>query len=326
MGSKQDMIGPSRSKVVIGTRKSRLALWQAEHIAGRLHALYPGVEVILRHIITQGDRVVDKPLPEIGGKGLFTAELESALRSGEIDLAVHSFKDLPTELADNFVIGAIPARASPYDALISRTGQRLATLPPGATVGTSSLRRSAQIKAIRPDLNTLPLRGNVPTRIEKARDEAGPYDAIVLAVAGLDRLGLDSAITEILAPEMMLPAPAQGALAIQCRANDTALRAMLAPLDDADTRTAVDAERAFLNQLDSGCRLPVAALGEIDGSRLSLTGRVCSLGGSRVITVRGEALSNQAAALGRQLAENALKQGAGELLAAVEAAEKGLSG
>jgi hydroxymethylbilane synthase len=314
-----------KARVVIGTRKSRLALWQANYIADCLRAIHPGVEVVLHHVVTQGDRVLDRPLPEIGGKGLFTVELESALRADEIDLAVHSFKDLPTEIAEDFVIGAIPERASPYDALISRNGQSLMALPKGATVGTSSLRRSAQIKAARPDLNTASLRGNVPTRIEKARNPDGPYDAIILAAAGLDRLGLDGHITEILAPDVMLPAPAQGALAVQCRADDAAIRAMLAPLDHTVTRLTVEAERAFLNQLDSGCRLPVAALARLDGSRLTLTGRVCNLDGSQVITVRGESPDNQAAALGRQLAENALKQGAGELLAAVEAAEKGSS-
>jgi hydroxymethylbilane synthase len=315
-----------KSRLVIGTRNSRLALWQAEHIAARLRAHYAGLEVVLHHVVTQGDRVVDKPLPEIGGKGLFTAELEDALRTGEIDLAVHSFKDLPTEIDEDFVIGAIPERASPYDALISRAGHSLMALPQGATIGTSSLRRSAQIKAIRPDLNTLSLRGNVPTRIDKARDNAGPYDAIVLAVAGLDRLGLEANITEILSPEVMLPAPAQGALAVQCRADDATLRNMLAPLDHAPTRAAVEAERAFLNQLDSGCRLPVAALARINDSRLGLIGRVCNVDGSRVITVRGEATIDAAVTLGRQLAQDARNQGAGELLAAVEAAEKGLSG
>ncbi len=307
-----------KSRVVIGTRQSQLALWQAEYIASRLRALYPEIEVALQHVVTQGDRIVDKPLPEIGGKGLFTAELEHALRTGEIDLAVHSFKDLPTELDDDFLIGAVPERASPHDALISRAGQKLMGLPPGATVGTSSLRRSAQIKAVRPDLTTQPLRGNVPTRIKKAHDQLGSYDAIVLAVAGLDRLGLEGEISEVFPTEIMLPAPAQGALAVQCRSADPAMRAMLAPLDHAETRHAVQAERAFLNQLGSGCRLPVAALAEIDGSRLWLTGRVCNLDGSRVITVHGEATVDQATGVGRQVADQALAQGAGELLAAVE--------
>lgn len=307
-----------KTKIVIGTRQSQLALWQADFVAARLRDLYPTLEVTLQHFVTHGDRVLDKPLPEIGGKGVFTAELESALRDGEIDLAVHSLKDLPTEMADAFVIGAVPERASPYDALISRDGYHLATLPRGATVGTSSLRRMAQIKAARPDLNTLPLRGNVPTRIDKAKHDDSPFDAIILAVAGLDRLNRNGEITEILSPEIMLPAPAQGALAVQCRADDSTLREMLAALDHAETRCAVDAERAFLNKLDSGCRLPVAALATVDGETMQLTGRVCNLDGSTVITVSGEAARSNALALGERLAQQALAQGAGDLLAAVK--------
>jgi hydroxymethylbilane synthase len=306
-----------KTRVVIGTRQSQLALWQAEYIASRLRALYPALEVSLQHFVTHGDRVLDRPLPEIGGKGVFTAELESALRDGEIDLAVHSLKDLPTEMAADFVIGAVPERASPYDALISRAGQHLAALPQGATVGTSSLRRIAQIKAARPDLNTLALRGNVPTRIDKARRADSPYDAIILAVAGLDRLNQDGEITQVLPPEIMLPAPAQGALAVQCRADDSAVREILAPLDHAETRCAVDAERAFLNKLDSGCRLPVAALAAVSGEKVQLTGRVCNLDGSTVITVSGEAPRSDTLALGERLAQQALAQGAGDLLAAV---------
>src|SRR5207248_1825259 len=193
------------------------------------------------------------------------------------DLAVHSLKDLPTDLDSRFVIGAVPQRASPYDALISRHRQKLADLPRGAIVGTSSLRRVAQLKANRPDLSILSLRGNVPTRIAKAHSADGPYDAIVLAQAGLDRLQMAGEITEILSAEVMLPAPAQGALAVQCRADDSSLRRLLEPLDHSPTRIAVEAERAFLNALDSGCRLPVAALAQLDGSTLRITGRVASL-------------------------------------------------
>jgi hydroxymethylbilane synthase len=307
-----------KARIVIGTRQSQLALWQAEYVASRLRTLYPQVEVVLQHFVTHGDRVLDRPLPEIGGKGVFTAELESALRDGEIDLAVHSLKDLPTEMADDFVIGAVPERASPYDALISRAGYHLATLPHGATVGTSSLRRIAQIKAARPDLNTLALRGNVPTRIDKAKRADSPYNAIILAVAGLDRLNKDGEISQVLPPEIMLPAPAQGALAVQCCADDSTVRDLLAALDHAETRCAVEAERAFLNKLDSGCRLPVAALATIHGEIMQLTGRVCNLDGSTVITVSGEAPRSDALALGERLARQALSQGAGDLLAAVK--------
>jgi hydroxymethylbilane synthase len=307
-------------RIVIGTRQSQLAIWQAEYVANRLRALYPETEVRLQFFVTHGDRVLDKPLPEIGGKGVFTAELEQALISGEIDLAVHSLKDLPTEVDSRFTLGAIPERASPFDCLISRNGYMLAELAQGATVGTSSLRRVAQIKASRPDLKTVSLRGNVPTRISKARSADGPYDAVVLAVAGLDRLNMAREITEILSPEIMLPAPAQGALAVQCRADDTEIQQLLSFIDHGETHIAVGAERSFLNALDSGCRLPVAALAKIDGSKLRLTGRVASLDGSQVITVQDEIIPveyEHAVALGKRLAEAAYAQGAGELLDAI---------
>ncbi|MHB8629084.1 MAG: hydroxymethylbilane synthase [Aggregatilineales bacterium] len=316
-------------RLIIGTRKSQLAVWQAEYVADQLRALHPGLEVTLRFVITQGDRITDKPLPEIGGKGLFTAELEAELANGDIQLAVHSLKDLPTDLDAAFVIGAIPIRASPYDVLISRSGKKLVDLPSGATVGTSSLRRIAQIKAARPDLQTATLRGNVPTRINKALASDSPYDAIVLAQAGLDRLGLADKITETLAPLILLPAPAQGALGVQCRADDTETLALLASLDHLPTRLEVTAERAFLQALDSGCRLPVAALAEFDGTTLRMAGRVLSADGKQVISVR-EALTpnpspaggrgelEQAVELGFRLAQAALEQGAGALLAVVE--------
>jgi hydroxymethylbilane synthase len=308
----------NKTRVIIGTRQSKLALWQAEYIAARLKTLYPELEVMLQPMVTHGDRVLDKPLPEIGGKGVFTAELEQALAAGEIDLAVHSLKDLPTEIDPQFSIGAIPERAQPYDVLVSRSGDSLMRLPAGATVGTSSLRRVAQIKAARPDLNTASLRGNVPTRIDKLHRDDSPYDAIVLAMAGLDRLDLESHITEILAPEIMLPAPAQGALAVQCRADDYAVLDLLLPLNHIDTRRAVSAERAFLNALDAGCRLPVAALAWAEGSHLDMVGRVCSLDGSQVITVQSDAVIEEAALLGKWLAEKALNQGADKLLAEVK--------
>ena len=205
----------------IGTRGSRLALWQTEHIRAGLLATSPGITVEIVQMTTSGDRIIDRPLPEIGGKGLFTQELEAALLAGQIDLAVHSLKDLPTEIAPEFSIGAILPRANPFDALISRDGRTLDTLPPGAVVGTSSLRRQAQVHAHRPDLRVESLRGNVDTRIRKALDPAGPYDAVILAVAGLARLQHDDVITEILPAEIMLPAPGQGAIAVQCRADDT---------------------------------------------------------------------------------------------------------
>ncbi len=315
-----------KDKIVIGSRQSELATWQAEFVANHLRALYPQTQVVLQFFVTHGDRTLDTPLPEIGGKGVFTAELENALLSNEIDLAVHSLKDLPTDLNAEFAISAIPQRASPYDVLISRDGHKLGELPAGATVGTSSLRRIAQIKAYRPDLRTESLRGNVPTRVKKARSADGSYDAIILAEAGLDRLGLAGEIKEVISPEIMLPAPAQGALAVQSRANDTEIQVLLAPLDHTATRFAVEAERAFLNALDAGCRLPVAALATLDGTALYLTGRVISLDGTKVITVQGDAAVEnwaQCVGLGQQLAERALAQGAADLLDAIR---RGLPG
>ncbi len=301
----------------IGTRRSALALWQTHHVRDALRAHHPGLPVEIVHLTTTGDRVIDRPLPEIGGKGLFTQELEDALRAGTIDLAVHSLKDLPTEMPGEFALVAILARANPFDALVSREGLSLDALPPGATVGTSSLRRRAQLLAARPDLTTDSLRGNVDTRLRKASDPAGPYDAIVLAVAGLDRLGRRDAITQVLDAAVMLPAPGQGAVAVQCRADDDRARALLAPLDDASTRVAVTAERAFLARLDAGCRLPVAALATLDDGSLRLAGRVSSLDGVQTITVTGTASPAEADDLGARLAGEALAQGAEALLAEV---------
>jgi hydroxymethylbilane synthase len=309
------------SHLIIGTRKSQLALWQAEHVVRLLRSAHPELEVSLRTFDTPGDRIQDKPLPQIGGKGLFTETLEAGLRAGEIDLAVHSLKDLPTTLDPDFCIGAIPARGTVFDVLVSRTGASFAALPAGATIGTSSLRRGAQIRAARPDLDVQPLRGNVPTRVEKGLSATGPYDAIILAAAGLERLKLDQVITELLSPELMLPAPAQGALGVQCRAADQEVLQILGAIDHGPTRAATEAERAFLNALDSGCRLPVAALAHFDGPDLMLTGRVISLDGAAMITVRGAAAGDTLTHLGQRLAHDALAQGAGRLLDAIRKAE-----
>ena len=305
------------STLRIGTRRSALALWQTHHVRDLLQAHHPALSVEIVHFTTRGDRVLDRPLPEIGGKGLFTAELESALREGRIDLAVHSLKDLPTETPPAFTLGAFLARATPFDALISRGGHTLDALPHGATVGTSSLRRRAQLLAHRPDLRLALLRGNVDTRLRKALDPAGPYDAVILAVAGLERLGHADAITETLAPDVMMPAPAQGVVAVQCRANDAQTLRLLAALDDRPTRLTATAERAFLRRLDAGCRLPVSAYATLSGERLTLRGRVSSLDGAQTITVAGEAIADNGVALGVRLAEEALAKGADALLAAV---------
>lgn len=297
----------------LGTRGSALARWQTDHVAALLQAAWPGLRVEISVLHTQGDRVLDKPLPAIGGKGLFTAELEEALRTGAIDLAVHSLKDLPTELDAGLIIGAIPPRAAVYDVVVSRGAVRLAELPPGACIGASSRRRGAQIRRHFNGLVMLDIRGNVDTRIRKALDPGGPYDAIVLAQAGIERLGYAAAITEVLPLDLMLPAPGQGALAVQCRDDET-LRTLLAPLDDRATRAAVEAERAFLGCLGGGCSVPVAAYARIEDGALTVRGRVTSVDGARQIDVAVQGDPRAAQELGRQLAEMARTQGANALL------------
>ena len=311
--------GPDALRTVrLGTRGSALARWQTDYVAGLLRAAWPGLhaEVVVFH--TQGDRILDKPLPLIGGKGLFTAELEAALHEGDIDIAVHSLKDLPTEMPDGLTLGAIPTRADVRDAVVSRGGRLLADLPDGAVVGTSSRRRAAQLLRRYPHLRVADIRGNVDTRVRKALDPAGPFDAVLLAFAGLDRLDHTAVVTELLPLEIMLPAPGQGALAVQCRA-DARVLATLAPLDDSDTRAAVTAERAFLHGLGGGCSVPVAAYACIEQARLHLTGRVAALDGSVLVEVTGDCAVRDAADLGATLAADALSQGADRLLAEVAA-------
>jgi hydroxymethylbilane synthase len=261
-------------------------------------------------IITQGDKILDKPLPEIGGKGLFTQELESKLLSGAAHCAVHSLKDLPVEIPSRLTIGCIPARAEVRDALISKNGHAVATLPTNASVGTSSLRRSAQLLSIRPDLRIESLRGNVDTRVRKALE--GQYDAIILAGAGLTRLGLDGNITEWLPLDVMLPAPGQGALAVQCKSTDRTTLNLLAALDDEFTRKAVTAERAFLSGLGGGCAVPVAAHAIIHSTVINLTGLVISEDGQRVVKVSGQGAD--ALQLGNELAQEAIARGADKIL------------
>ncbi len=297
--------------VRIGTRGSALARWQTDHVAALLQTAHPDLRVEVEIITTQGDRVIDKPLAQVGGKGVFTAELEAALRSGAIDFAVHSLKDLPTESPDGLPIGAIPTRANPADVLVSRDGLTLATLPQGARVGTSSRRRAAQLLHLRPDLQILDIRGNVDTRIRKALD--GGYDAILLAFAGLERLGRLEAISQQLSLDDMLPAPGQGALAVQCR-DETASLDLLAPIRHAVTTSAVTAERAFLAGLGGGCSLPIAAYAEVDDATLHLRGRVNSPDGKQQIDVMLTGQVDQAETLGYALADQALAQGAAALL------------
>jgi hydroxymethylbilane synthase len=298
-----------------GTRVSRLARWQTDRVMEALRRRAGAVcEAV--SISTEGDRVLDRPLPEIGGKGLFTEALEHALGEGTIDFAVHSLKDLPIDGSPDLVVAAVCMRADPRDVIVAREPRTLGTLPPAATVATSSTRRIAQLRAARPDLAVVPLRGNVDTRVRKAL--AGEYDAIVLAAAGVERLGLREAISEYLLPDVMLPAPGQAALAIQCRSDDQPTRRLLASLDDARARTTTTAERTFLGHLGGGCAAPIAALGEIvatpAGPTLRLRGRVASVDGARVVSVTGEASVSEGSALAQRLAEEAVRRGARALL------------
>ncbi len=302
-------------KLVFATRPSALARWQTQWVINALRGIYRELVCEEKVITTQGDKILDKPLPEIGGKGLFTQELENELLSGAVHCAVHSLKDLPVENPDGLTIGCIPVRAEVRDALISKDGCTLATLPQNAVVGTSSLRRAAQLLAACPDLKTEPLRGNVDTRLRKALD--GQYDAIILAGAGLTRLGLDQYVTEWLPLDVVLPAPGQGALAVQCRSTDQTTLGLLAVLEDEATRKAVTAERAFLNGLGGGCAVPVAAYAAALGdqrSAISLTGLVISEDGRKAIKVTGD--GSDALKLGNELAQGAISQGANEILAA----------
>jgi len=301
-------------KLIFATRPSALARWQTQWVIQALQGVFPDLHCEEKIITTQGDRILDKPLPEIGGKGLFTQELESELLSGAVHCAVHSLKDLPVENAEGLTIGCIPIRAEVRDALIARKGFVLDSLPKGAIVGTSSLRRAAQLRAARPDLRTESLRGNVDTRLRKALE--GQYDAIILAGAGLTRLRLASHVTEWLPLDVMLPAPGQGALAIQCRAEDDTTLGLLSALDDESTRKTVTAERAFLNGLGGGCAVPVAAYAEIvvtDVPAIRLTGLVISVDGANAIKVTGE--GTDPLQLGQELAQKAIAQGADQILA-----------
>lgn len=300
-----------------GTRGSALALWQTRYVMAELTAANATVTAAYEIYSTKGDRVIDVPLPQVGGKGLFTAELEAALHAGDIDCAVHSLKDLPTEQPAGLALGAIMPRADARDVLISRSGMTLLELPQGAVIGTSSHRRGAQLKAIRPDIQLADIRGNVDTRIKKALDSDGQYDAIMLASAGLDRLAFVDVITERLSPEIMLPAPGQGAVAVQMRSEWDGI-AHFTALHCVDTALCVTAERAFLAGLGGGCSVPVAAYAVVTNGAVEATGRVCALDGSTVITVATQGTCEtlaDAAVLGATLAEMALAQGAATLLA-----------
>jgi hydroxymethylbilane synthase len=305
----------SARPIRLGTRGSALARWQTDYVSQLLRAAWPELTINIRTVTTQGDRVLDTPLPKIGGKGVFTAELETGLRHHTIDFAVHSLKDLPTETPSGLAVGAFPQRSNPLDSLISRKGYTFETLPQGATVGTSSRRRAAQLLYHRPDLHIADIRGNVDTRIGKALDPDGIYDAIILASAGLERLGQAEVVREHLRLETMLPAPGQGALAVQCR-DDAESRRLLVPINLIEVEIAVTAERSFLAGLGGGCALPIAAYATIEGKKLLLRGRVTAPDGSRQVDVHidGRAEVEAAREIGSELAQTALRQGVETLL------------
>jgi hydroxymethylbilane synthase len=296
----------------IATRKSQLALWQAEHVATLLRRAHAGLAVELVPMVTQGDRIQDRSLAAIGGKGLFIKELEVALEQQRADIAVHSMKDLPGDLPEGLIIAAVLERADARDALLCATATRLDDLPRGARVGTSSLRRQAQLLAARPDVRIEALRGNVDTRLRRL--DAGEMDAIVLACAGLIRLGLESRITARLDPKISLPAVAQGVIGIECRRADARTLALVTVLNHQATRIAVEAERAFAHRLGGSCQSPIAAHAQIEGRRLILDGLVAEPDGSRVLRDTLSGSVDDPAALGHQLAKRVLGAGAGPLL------------
>lgn len=330
------------NEIRIATRGSALALWQAEHIRDRLVAIDPALRVSLVVLKTQGDRIIDRPLSQVGGKGLFTKEIEEALLDGRADLAVHSMKDLPAEIPEGLLLAAVPRREDPRDALILppfaaqstavTVVEQLARLPQGARVGTSSLRRVCQLRALRPDLTILPLRGNVDTRLRKL--DAGEFDAVILASAGLIRLGHGARISYRFGVDEMVPAAGQGALGLECRADDRALQERLQPLVDADATTAIFAERAFIARLYGNCQTPLGAHATIDHRRgaplMSLRAIIGSVDGKTVLRDFVSGRPEDAVQLGRKIAEKLLAAGGEALMAPSEspaaAAESGQSG
>ena len=290
-----------------------MALWQASYVAEAIKKEHPSYCVELCELTTKGDRILDAPLAKIGGKGLFTKELEQAMLDGAVDLAVHSLKDMPTEVPDGLVIGAITTRLDPGDAFVSAHYAAVEDLPAGARVGTSSLRRRAQLLAVRPDLTICDLRGNVNTRLAKL--DAGEFDAIVLAAAGLKRLGFERRIRSILPRSVMLPAVGQGALAIECRAGDATILSAIAFLRDAGMTTAAQAERAFLRRVEGGCQIPVGVYAEVDADgQISIDAMIASVDGQRICRSDAYGAGEQAEALGTALAEELLDAGGREIL------------
>lgn len=296
----------------IGTRGSRLALWQANFVADQLRAAGPAIAIVIVEIETAGDQVRDVPLPNIGGEGVFTKEIQRALLAGAVDVAVHSLKDLPTAPASGLVLTAVPKRGPSGDAFVSHRFRGFDELAQGATVATSSLRRQSQALYRRPDLRLVNIRGNVETRLRKLAED--PLDALILAQAGLERLGLATAITELLDPTWMLPAVGQGALGLECREDDAASRSVVAPLDDATTHTAVLAERALLRSLGGGCQVPIGASAAVRDGSLRLRAAVLAPDGRQRLEAEQEGPAEHAESIGQQLAGRLLQDGADRLL------------
>lgn len=302
-----------KANLIIGTRQSLLALWQSNHIASLLRKQYPDCQVTLKKVVTKGDRILDVPLAQIGGKGLFTKEIETELLDGTVDLAVHSLKDMPTVLPEGLCLTAITTRANVGDAFVSNKYASFSELPQGAVLGTSSLRRKAQLLAVRPDLKIVDLRGNVDTRLRKL--DEGQMDAIILAAAGLERLGHADRIREIIPTTVCLPAVGQGALAIECRSDNKEVRDMLAFLNDLPTKQATDAERAFLGLIEGGCQVPIGVHAEVENDNVKIEAVIASLNGSKVLrnNITGPAVN--AAELGRKLGQQMLAEGGEQILA-----------
>ncbi|MDO8885940.1 hydroxymethylbilane synthase [Candidatus Oleimmundimicrobium sp.] len=301
----------AKKEIVIGTRGSRLALWQANFVAESLKQ-FTDAEIIIKKIKTQGDKILDSPLAKIGDKGLFVKEIEVALSTGEADLAVHSMKDVPTELPVGLKISSILKREDPRDVLISKGGVCLSDLPKGSKVGTSSLRRKAQLLNFRPDLKIVDVRGNIDTRLQKM--ESGEFDAIILAAAGIDRMGWADKITERIAMEISLPAVGQGAIGIETRESDDIINKLVEKINHVSTFTAVAAERAMMKKLEGGCQIPIGALGVLEENCINLWGMVASLDGKRLIRDFVSGKSSEAEELGIKLAEQMIKSGAKEIL------------
>ncbi len=303
-----------KKTLTIGTRGSQLALWQAGWVRDELVRHHPGLNVVLNVIKTTGDKILDVPLAKVGGKGLFVKEIEEALLDGRVDLAVHSMKDMPGEMPEGLSISCVPKRETPYDVMITKSGRPVEELPEGAVIGTSSLRRASQLLHFRPDFQIAGLRGNLDTRLRKLETEN--LDAIVLAAAGMKRLGLADRITQEIAPHIILPAVGQGALCIETRENDTLVNDMAAPLHHGDSASAVRAERAFLKVLQGGCQVPIAAFGTVseNGNELSLTGLVAEIDGSVIYKDHITGAAGDAELLGQKLARRLVALGAGEIV------------